>query len=77
MINHNKRKIVAQMVGRDSPEAKEFDRNFWQNAGPDMRFEASWEMVQEVGLFRKQTDASQQRKRGISCGRCPCGNIIR
>ena len=55
------------MVGRDSLEAKEFDRNFWQKAGSEARFEASWEMVQEVALFRKETDASQQRLQRSVC----------
>jgi len=41
MNNKNKRNVVAQMVGRDSLEAKEFYRNFWQNAGSGAWFGVS------------------------------------
>lgn len=54
-------KFVTQLVKRGDPRAEEFDRNFWAQAGAEAKFAASWEMVQEVDLFRGKKDAGEPR----------------
>ncbi len=56
-----KRKFITQKVSRSSRAPNTFDQNFWKNLGHEAKFQAAWEMVIEVSLFRGETDASQQR----------------
>lgn len=62
-----KRVMIAQMNPINSKEAQEFDKTFWLNAGPERRFAAAWEMVQEVSFFRGEKDAGQSRLQRSVC----------
>ena len=62
-----KRVVIARMSRKNSEEAKMFDRTFWSDAGPEARFSAALDMVQEVSLFRGEKDAGQSRLQRSVC----------
>jgi len=47
-------RIVTARLAKRGEAEKEFDRQFWRDAGHEARFAAMWEMVAEVHLFRGQ-----------------------
>ena len=53
------RKITARLVRRGEEE-KEFDREFWRQAGHEARFAAAWQMVVESFVFQGR-DVSELR----------------
>ena len=53
--------IVARKMRRGQAKAEEFDKAFWDRLGHEAKFAATWEMVNEVRLFRGQKDAGEQR----------------
>ncbi|MCK4762709.1 MAG: hypothetical protein KAW12_10980 [Candidatus Aminicenantes bacterium] len=56
-----KKIMVTRKIRRGSDDKKEFDREFWKNAGAEAKFAAAWEMVNEHLLIRGKKDAGQQR----------------
>lgn len=62
MPNNSKRpQIVAQMVRRGSVQERTFDKEFWRNAGHEVRFAASWEMIGELSAFRGVKNECESR----------------
>ena len=61
-----KRLIMAQCVKLGSPEEQSFDLRFWKRAGVQARFEAAWDMVQEVSNWNKKYVRQQRLRRSVS-----------
>lgn len=59
--NIKRSNVVAQMVRRGSVQEQAFDRDFWRNAGHEVRFAASWEMIRELSAFRGEKNECESR----------------
>jgi hypothetical protein len=57
------RKIVERLARLS--EKRDFDREFWREAGPQARFEAAWEMVKEVERIRGQVVSEHRLQRTV------------
>jgi hypothetical protein len=69
-----KRTVVAAMVRQGSEEAAAFDRRFWEEAGHEVRFAASWDMVQDLALFQGKKNAGESRLQRSVCSLQPRGS---
>jgi hypothetical protein len=59
MTIEKKRHVVAALVKRGSAEEKSFDKEFWERAGHEKRFAATWEMIEEIALFKGLKNVGQ------------------
>jgi len=60
-----KRTIVARMTRRGSREERDFDREFWRKAGPEARFAAAWQMIDECALIRGKNVRESRLQRSV------------
>lgn len=55
-----RRVIMSRVLRKGQLDDGSFDLHFWQKVGAEGIFQAAWEMVKEVALFRGK-DVSQSR----------------
>lgn len=60
----NKRIFKERLIKRDENNGS-FDRSFWQDAGAEARFAATWEMVAEARLFRGLDGSEPRLQRSV------------
>ena len=65
MDPERKRTITARLVRRGVDDEKDFDRQFWRDAGHEGRFEAMVEMVDMVPLIRGLEIGDQRLQRSV------------
>lgn len=61
METHKKKVVMARMISRFSHDVDSFDKEFWSKAGHEAKFEAAWQMINEVRLIRGEKNVSQSR----------------
>jgi|WetSurMetagenome_2_1015567.scaffolds.fasta_scaffold653840_1 hypothetical protein len=53
------RKFKTNLARRGSAEALKFDRSYWSNTTPDVRFAAAWQMCLDWAILKGKTDVHQ------------------
>ncbi|MDX2175071.1 MAG: hypothetical protein SF028_01230 [Candidatus Sumerlaeia bacterium] len=61
----DKPRVVQCRVVKRGEAEKEFDRRFWREAGVEGRWEAAWQMLDEVYLMRGQEPVEHRLQRSV------------
>lgn len=64
IIMKKQKVIMARKVSRDQMD-RSFDLEFWDKVGVQGRFEALWQMVQEVHIIRGENVGESRLQRSV------------
>ena len=64
-MKNNKKPLVAERMIKISKADKKWDIDFWQKAGAQSRFSATWQMISEFYKIRGKNGIKQRLRRTI------------